>query len=60
MTKSVAERRFICGSQYMSNNADYENVNYDTDDMVYYGANDNTYCNYDCFNCTVDCPYKKY
>jgi hypothetical protein len=55
MTKAGAERRFIYGSQYMS-----DNVNYDIDDVIHYGANDGTYCNYDCFNCTADCPYKEY
>lgn len=55
MSRADAYAKFVYGSKYMVDNADY-----DVDDMIDYNSNEYAYCNNNCMDCTLQCPYQEY
>ena len=55
MSKLTAQARYKYGSKVLS-----EAVEYDNDETFDYNAKDydNEFCNNNCLNCELDCPYK--
>ena len=51
--------RFIYGSEGMNKLAEYDAYEgYENSESS--AVNEGGYCNNDCFNCMLDCPYKGY
>lgn len=49
--------RFIYGTEYLGRETGYDAFEeYDNNNMV----DESSYCNNDCLNCVLECPYKEY
>ena len=57
MSRASANMRFVYGSNCMG---DTNYNDYDINDMIDYNTDDNSYCNNDCMDCVLHCPYKEY
>ena len=55
MTKREATARFIYGSKEMNNRVEYDN-----DYSVEVSTDESNFCDNNCFECEMVCPYKEY
>jgi hypothetical protein len=55
MTGKEATTRFIYGSKEINKMAEYEN-----DYSIELSAGENHFCNNNCYDCEMVCPYKEY
>jgi hypothetical protein len=60
MASPATRAKFVYGSKWMNDNLNYNTEDMEYNDRDYADYNGHISCNNDCYNCMLDCPYKKY